>query len=67
MGEVSPSAEPRSAYPLCGEPPATPPTAVIPAKAGTSFFSSKGAVLQNVMLTIADCHPEETQDRIVFS
>ena len=34
----------------CGESPATPPTAVNPAKAGSSFFSSKRTVLQNVML-----------------
>ena len=27
-GDASPSAEPRSTYPLCGEFPATPPAAV---------------------------------------
>ena len=42
-------------------------SAVNPAKAGSSSFSSKRTVLQNVMLTIADCHPEETQDRILLT
>ena len=37
--------------PSAGSPPQRPLPHVIPAKAGTSFFSSKGAVLQNVMLT----------------
>ena len=59
MGEASPSAEPRSPYPLCGEYPATPPTAVMPAKAGTSFFSSKGALVVLALLRSAGCCASE--------
>ena len=54
-----------AAYPLCGEHPATPPIALSsPTWSGTSFFSSKRTVLQNVMLTIADCHADESQHRM---
>ena len=35
-------------------------------RAGTSSFSSKRMVQQNVMLTIADCHADENQHRMFF-
>ena len=62
MGEVSPSFQPNVIPGLAGDLPSSFST---PSPKGFHPLKPPTA-MQNVMLTITDCHPEETQDRIVF-
>ena len=70
-GDLFCASKPSSATPSAGSSPQRPrPRSTnrchARLRAGTSSFSSKRMVQQNVMLTIADCHADENQHRMFF-